>query len=59
MVGAPEVIQFNQNLMRLIGAKRVLDLGRPTIKNKFTLINTLGLFTGISALGGFIRDSKL
>jgi len=36
MAGAPEVIQFNQNLMRLIGAKRVLDIG---------------LFTGVSALG--------
>lgn len=27
MLGAPEVLQLNQNLMRIIGAKKVLDVG--------------------------------
>lgn len=27
MIGAPEVHQLGQNLIRLIGAKRVLDIG--------------------------------
>lgn len=35
-MGAPEVVQLNMNLMRIIKAKRVLDVG---------------LFTGYSVLG--------
>lgn len=34
MAGAPEVMQLNQNLMRIINAKRVIDVGK---KNKFIL----------------------
>jgi len=43
MAGAPEVIQLNQNLMRSIHAKRVLDIG---------------VFTGISALAAALVIPK-
>lgn len=62
MTGAPEVVNLNMMLIRAIGGKKALDVGRYFLfsENIFKVIcdTFLGVFAGFSAMGSALAVSN-